>query len=67
MEPLVVGVVLMAAILGVFRWKDATDRLWVARLAYSRFTARLAVLAAALIGVGVLLVLGSLWDGLAPG
>lgn len=67
MEPLVVGFVLMAAILGVFWWKDATDRLWVARLAYSRFTARLAVLAAALIGVGVLLVLGSLWDGLASG
>lgn len=64
---LVVGVVMMAAILGIFWWKDVTEKLWVARLAYSRFTARLAVLAAALIGVGVLMVLGSVWDRLAPG
>lgn len=67
MGVLVIGVALMAAILGLFWWKDASDRLWVARLAYSRFTARLAVLAAALIGVGLLLVLGTVWNGLAAG
>lgn len=67
MGVLIAGITLMAAILGVFWWKDATGRWWVARLAYSRFTARLAVLAAALIGAGLLLVLGTLWDGLVAG
>ncbi len=62
MTVLMAGVALLGMVLGVFWWKDRTDRLWVARLAYSRFTARLAVLGAALAGVGALMVLQSLFD-----
>ncbi len=58
---LIAGIALLGMVLAVFWWKDRTDRLWVARLAYSRFTARLAVLGAALAGIGALLVLDSLF------
>lgn len=67
MTVLIAGIALLATVLVVFWWKDRTGRLWVARLAYSRFTARLAVLGAALIGVGVLLALQALFDGRAAG
>jgi len=67
MSVLIAGMALLAMVLGVFWWKGGTDRPWVARLAHSRFTARLAVLAAALMVVGALLALGSLLDGLATG
>lgn len=60
MSVLIAGVVLLGMVLAVFWWKDRTDRLWVARLAYSRFTARLAVLGTALAGIGALLVLQTL-------
>lgn len=67
MAILIAGIALVGMVLGIFWWKDITDRLWVAQLAYSRFTARLAVLGAALAGVGALLVLRSLVDGLSAG
>jgi hypothetical protein len=60
MSVLIAGIALLGMVLAVFWWKDRTDHLWVARLAYSRFTARLAVLGAALAGIGALLVLQSL-------
>lgn len=60
MHVLIAGIALLGMVLTVFWWKDRTDRLWVARLAYSRFTARLAVLGAALAGIGALLVIQTL-------
>ncbi len=55
MAVLLSGLVLLGAILGLFYAKDRTDHLWVARLAFSRFVARLAVLGAALTLFGTLL------------
>ncbi len=59
MSVLIAGTALLGMVLAIFWWKDRTDHLWVARLAYSRFAARLAVLGAALAVVGALLVLQS--------
>jgi|GEM_PF-6564169 len=64
MGALVAGFLLLAFVLGLFHLKERTYRLWIARFAYSRFVARLAVLAAALIIVGTLLVLDSAFDRL---
>lgn len=64
MGVLIAGSILLAAVLGLFHVKDRTNRMWVARLAYGRFTAQLAVLGAALIVVGALLVLDSAFESL---
>lgn len=55
MAVLLAGLTLLGSILGLFYLKDRTTRLWVARLAFSRFVARLAVLGAALTLFGALL------------
>ena len=57
---LLAGLVLLGAVLGLFYVKDRTERMWIARLAFSRFIARLAVLGAALTLFGVLLTADSL-------
>lgn len=55
MGVLIAGLALLGAVLGLFYLKDRTERMWIARLAFSRFVARLAVLGAALTLFGALL------------
>ena len=50
------GAALLAGVLGLFYLKDKLRIVWLARLAYSDFNMRLAVLAVALIIVGGLLI-----------
>jgi len=52
------GVVLLAAVLGVFYLKDRYRKPWLARTAYSEGTMRLTVIAVALIVFGGLIALG---------
>lgn len=56
------GVFVLAAVYGLFVAKQHGNQLWIARFAYSRFVARLAVLGMALIAVGTLLLLEALLD-----
>ncbi|MCB1504303.1 MAG: hypothetical protein KDJ47_04930 [Hyphomicrobiaceae bacterium] len=51
----------MALILGLFWLKDELRSPRLARMAYSELTARLAVVAAGLMLVGVVSLLGQLW------
>ncbi len=53
---LLLGVALLAGVLGLFYLKDKLRIVWLARLAYSEFIMRLAVLAVALIFIGALLM-----------
>lgn len=55
------GAILLAAILGLFWLKDELRSPRLARMAYSELVARLAVIAAGLMLVGVLIVLGDIW------
>ena len=55
------GALLMALILGLFWLKDELRSPRLARMAYSELTARLAVVAAGLMLVGVVSLLGQLW------
>ena len=50
------GAALLAGVLGLFYLKDRLGIVWLARLAYSEFNMRLAVLAVALIIIGGLLM-----------
>ncbi len=59
------GAILLAAILGLFWLKDELRSPRLARMAYSELVARLAVIAAGLMLVGVLIVLGDVWRFLA--
>ncbi|MGD9668561.1 MAG: hypothetical protein AB7U75_05830 [Hyphomicrobiaceae bacterium] len=56
------GTVLLALILGLFWLKDELRSPRLARMAYSELTARLAVVAAGLMLVGALLMLGGIWQ-----
>lgn len=64
---LVLGGVLLATILGLFWLKDRLRNPLLARIAYSELTARLAVIGAALSIVGILMLLGRLYDSLQAG
>lgn len=57
---LLLGLALLAGIVGLFLIKNTMRRPWLARLAYSEFIMRLTVLAGALILVGVIAALGKL-------
>jgi len=57
----VIGVVLLAVILGLFWLKDHLRNPTLARLAYSELVARLAVIGAALTFVGILMILSKLF------
>jgi hypothetical protein len=59
------GAILLAAILGLFWLKDELRSARLARMAYSELVARFAVIAAGLMLVGVLIVLGDVWRFLA--
>jgi uncharacterized membrane protein YciS (DUF1049 family) len=57
----VFGAVLLALILGLFWLKDELRSPRLARMAYSELTARLAVVAAGLMLVGVIVAAGQIW------
>jgi len=59
---LIFGVVLLGGVLGVFFLKDELRVAWLARLAYSEFMMRLAVVAAALILIGLLMLADQLFS-----
>lgn len=65
---LLIGVALLALILGLFWLKDRLRNPLLARIAYSEPIARLAVIGAALSLIGILLLIAGLVDGLrSPG
>ena len=57
----VIGVTLVALIIGLFWLKDRMQSPLLARVAYSEPIARLAVIGAAVAIIGALLMLSSLW------
>ena len=60
------GLVILALVLGLFWMKDALQNLILARIAYSGLVARLAVVGAAFVVLGLLLMLADLaknWSG----
>jgi hypothetical protein len=61
MSYFVFGAVLLALILGLFWLKDEMRSPRLARMAYSELTARLAVVAAGLMLVGVIVAAGQIW------
>jgi len=61
MIALVTGALLLAFVLGLFWLKDRLENHTLARLAYSELNMRLAVIAVALMGVGVLLILADMF------
>ncbi len=65
MSYLITGVLLLATLLGLFWLKDELRSPRLARLAYSEFTARLAIIAAGLMLVGVVVIAGQVlhWLG----
>ncbi|MBL8564937.1 MAG: hypothetical protein JNM89_04400 [Hyphomicrobiaceae bacterium] len=61
MAYLVSGATLLGFILGMFWLKDELRSPRLARMCYSEFTARLAVVAAGLMMVGAVAIAGELW------
>lgn len=57
---LIAGVILVAAIIGLFWLKDRLESPLLARIAYSELIARLAVVGAAFAVIGLLLMLSDL-------
>ena len=57
-----IGAVILAVVLGIFYLKDVLQSRWLARLAYSEIIMRLAVFAAAMIFIGILLIIGDLME-----
>ncbi|HEY5790622.1 MAG TPA: hypothetical protein VIX81_08350 [Gammaproteobacteria bacterium] len=60
MTALLLGLALLAAIVGLFWLKNSLRKPWLARLCYGEFVARLTVVAVALIIVGAVVVAGRL-------
>jgi len=59
---LLIGIVMLACIVGLFWLKNQTRKPWIARLAYSAPVARLTVGALALIIVGIIVTIGKLFE-----
>lgn len=59
---LLIGIGILASVLGLFYLKDRLNSPILARIAYSGLIARLALIAAAMIIIGILLVLGRLFS-----
>jgi hypothetical protein len=57
---LLIGGVVLGAVLGLFYLKDSLDSRRLARIAHSELTMRFAVIGAALIVIGILLLIGAL-------
>ncbi|MCB1526299.1 MAG: hypothetical protein KDJ45_01180 [Hyphomicrobiaceae bacterium] len=62
MAYLISGAVLLFFVLGLFWLKDELRSPRLARLAYSEFTMRLAVIAAGLMLVGAVVIAGDVWS-----
>jgi hypothetical protein len=62
MTILLIGIGILGSVLGLFYLKDWLKSPTLARIAYSGLIARLAVLSAAMIIIGILLVLGELFS-----
>lgn len=62
MTILLVGIAILGAVLGLFYLKDRLESPLIARLAHSEVMMRFAVIAAAMIAVGVLLVVSELFS-----
>lgn len=62
MTILLVGIGLLAAVLGLYYLKDRLENHTLARIAYSELIMRFTVIAIALIIVGMLIVLGKLFS-----
>jgi hypothetical protein len=62
MTVLLIGIGLFACLVGLFWIKGVTRRAWLARLAYSEFIARLAIIAMALMMVGLIATIGDLFN-----
>jgi len=60
MTLLLVGIVILAAVLGLFYLKDRLQSPTLARMAHSELNMRFTVIAAALIVIGILMMLGEL-------
>jgi len=60
MTILLIGIGILGAVLGLFYLKDRLKSPLLARVAYSGLIARLALLSAAMIIIGILLVLNKL-------
>ena len=56
----IIGALLLGFVLGLFWIKDRLESHALARIAYSEFNMRLAVIAAALMAIGVLLMVADL-------
>lgn len=57
-----IGAVILAVVLGIFYLKDVLHSRWLARLAYSEIIMRFAVFAAAMMFIGILLIIGDLLE-----
>lgn len=64
MAYIISGAALLAVVLGLFWLKDELRSPRLARIAYSEFTMRLAVIAAGLILVGAIIVAADIWTRL---
>jgi len=62
MTILLIGMGILVAVLGLFYLKDRLNSPTLARIAFSGLIARLAVLSAAMIVIGILVVLGKLFS-----
>lgn len=62
MTVLLLGVAMLAGVLGLFYLKDRRKSPTLARLAYSGLVMRITVFAAAMIAIGVLLVVNKLFS-----
>ena len=62
MTLIIIGIVLLAVVLGTFYLKDHFRKLWLARVAYSEGTMRLTIVAVALILFGGLIKIGEFFN-----
>ena len=60
---LLIGAGVLGTVLGLFYLKDRLESPTLARLAYSELTMRIAVIGAALIAVGLLMMLSEAFSG----
>lgn len=60
MTVLLIGIVMLACMVGLFWLKGVVRKPWLARLAYSEPIARMTIIALALILIGVIATVGEL-------
>jgi len=62
MTTLLIGICMLGALVGLFYLKDRLKSRALARIAYSGLTARIAVIAVAMIAIGILIALDKLFS-----